>query len=157
MPCGRGTHMNRGRRLLWHGMLLFLLGLVTGLLVQKFTNPRMGLAAHLEGVLNGTFLLAVGTAWGHLHLSPRKERLAFGAALYGTWANWSTTALAALFGTATATPLASGLFRGREWQELLVATGFGSVALAMITASVLLLIGFGRLARAPGAGGDENT
>jgi hydroxylaminobenzene mutase len=26
------------RRLMWHGMLLFLLGLITGLLEQRFTN-----------------------------------------------------------------------------------------------------------------------
>jgi (hydroxyamino)benzene mutase len=29
------------RRLMWHGMLLFLLGLITGLLEQRFTNVRM--------------------------------------------------------------------------------------------------------------------
>jgi hydroxylaminobenzene mutase len=46
------------RRLLWHGMFLFLLGLLTGFVEQKFNNPRMGLAAHLEGVMNGTFLVA---------------------------------------------------------------------------------------------------
>jgi hydroxylaminobenzene mutase len=39
-------------------MLLFLFGLVTGLVEQHFANMRMGLAAHLEGVMNGTFLLA---------------------------------------------------------------------------------------------------
>jgi hypothetical protein len=43
------------RRLMWHGLFLFLLGLVTGLLEQRFTNIRMGLSAHLEGVMNGTF------------------------------------------------------------------------------------------------------
>ena len=45
------------RRLIWHGMFLFLLGLLTGFAEQKFINPRMGLAAHLEGVMNGTFLV----------------------------------------------------------------------------------------------------
>jgi hydroxylaminobenzene mutase len=30
------------RRLMWHGMVLFLLGLVTGLFEQRFTNVRMG-------------------------------------------------------------------------------------------------------------------
>jgi len=51
------------RRLMWHGMFLFLLGLVTGLLEQRFTNMRMGLAAHLEGVMNGTFLVALAAIW----------------------------------------------------------------------------------------------
>ena len=29
------------RRLMWHGMLLFLFGLITGLLEQRFTNVRL--------------------------------------------------------------------------------------------------------------------
>jgi hypothetical protein len=49
------------RRLMWHGMFLFLLGLVTGFAEQNFANVRMGLAAHLEGVMNGTFLVALYT------------------------------------------------------------------------------------------------
>ena len=51
------------RRLIWHGMFLFSLGLLTGFMETKFTNPRMGLAAHLEGVMNGTFLIALGAVW----------------------------------------------------------------------------------------------
>jgi (hydroxyamino)benzene mutase len=48
------------RRLVWHGMLLFLLGLVTGFAEPHFRNLRMALAAHLEGVMNGTFIIALG-------------------------------------------------------------------------------------------------
>ena len=51
-----GTH----RRLMWHGMCLFVLGLVTGFAEPHFANMRMGLAAHLEGLMNGTFLVALG-------------------------------------------------------------------------------------------------
>ena len=41
------------RGLMWHGMFLFLIGLVTGLTERRFTNMRMALSAHLEGVMNG--------------------------------------------------------------------------------------------------------
>jgi len=51
---------DRKRRLLWHGMFLFLLGLLTGLIEPQFHNLRMGLAAHLEGVMNDIFLVALG-------------------------------------------------------------------------------------------------
>jgi hypothetical protein len=50
------------RRSLWHGMFLFLTGLPTGLVEQRFNNPRMGLAAHLEGVMNGVFRVALGSS-----------------------------------------------------------------------------------------------
>lgn len=130
------------RRLYWHGLFLFLLGLVTGLVVPQFVNPRMGLAAHLEGLMNGTFLLALGSAWPRARLSPRVSRAAFGTALYGAYANWAATTFAAAFGTAALTPLAAGIHKGQQWQEVLVTFGFGSVALAMLLSSTLLLWGF---------------
>lgn len=132
----------RRRRLFWHGMLLFVLGLVTGLFEQQLKNPRMGLAAHLEGLMNGIFLLALGAAWQDVRLSRRMAGVAFGTALYGAYANWAATTLAAVLGTAAMTPLTSGVFKGQPWQELLVAFGFASVALTMLVSSALLLWGF---------------
>src|SRR4029453_11409242 len=96
---------NTKRRLLWHGMFLFLLGLLTGFVEQKFRNPRMGLAAHLEGVMNGTFLVALGAVWAEVRLSPRMKALAYWTAWYGTFGNWATTTLAAIFGASSLSPI----------------------------------------------------
>ncbi len=49
-------------------MLFFLVGLITGLLEQLCTNVRTGLAAQLEGVMNGILLLTLGTAWNEVLL-----------------------------------------------------------------------------------------
>jgi len=57
-----------GRRLLRYGIVLFLLGLATGRLVQLLPLPRMGLSSHLQGVMNGTFLVVLGLIWPHLRL-----------------------------------------------------------------------------------------
>lgn len=140
---------DRKRSLLWHGAMLFLLGLLTGFVQQQFRNPRMGLAAHLEGIMNGTFLIAVGAAWSEVKLAPRWSAWTYGTALYGTYANWVFTTLAAAFGTAAMTPLAGAGFRGAGWQETLVACGFASVALSMVAATVLLIAGFRRNAALP--------
>jgi hydroxylaminobenzene mutase len=51
--------MDCRRRLLFHGMALFSIGLLTDLAEEHFVNVRMA-PAHLEGVMSGTFLLAVG-------------------------------------------------------------------------------------------------
>lgn len=136
----------RKRDLLWHGALLFLIGLLTGFVQQQMRNPRMGLAAHLEGVMNGTLLIAVGAAWQELRLSARQSAWAYALLLYGAWANWATTTLAAVFGTKSMTPLTGAGFSGAPWQELLVAVGFVSVALTMTAAAVLLVLGFRRRA-----------
>jgi hydroxylaminobenzene mutase len=47
-------------RLMWYGMFLSLPGLITGLVEQRFTNIRLGLSVHLEGVMNGIFGVALG-------------------------------------------------------------------------------------------------
>jgi len=109
---------------MWHGMLLFLLGLITGLLEQRFTNVRMGLAAHLEGVMNGILLLALGAAWNEVRLPHPVKVTAYWAALYGTYANWLVTSMAAAFGTAANSPITSAGHSGQPWQESFVAMGF---------------------------------
>jgi hydroxylaminobenzene mutase len=129
------------RRLMWHGMLLFLLGLITGLLEQRFTNVRMGLAAHLEGVMNGILLLALGAAWNEVRLSHPVKVTAYWTALYGTYVNWLVTSMAAAFGTAASSPITSAGHRGQPWQESLVAMGFITVSIAIIATSILVLWG----------------
>lgn len=138
---------NAQRRLMWHGMFLFLLGLLTGFAEAKFANVRMGLAAHLEGVMNGIFLLALGSAWTKLQLSHGVERLAFWATLYGTYVNWIVTTLAAIFGTKALSPLTGTSHGGQPWQETMVTAGFMSVGIAILVAALLLLWGFRRVAQ----------
>ena len=137
------------RRLMWHGMALFLLGLLTGLVEAKFSNPRMGLAAHLEGLMNGIFLLALGGAWTEVRLAPRWKGVAFGAALYGAYANWAVTVLAAAFGTTALTPIAGAGHGGQPWQEALVKGGFASVGVVILACAVLLLWGLRGRAKPP--------
>jgi len=127
------------RRLIWHGMFLFLLGLLTGIVEQKFTNTRMGLAAHLEGVMNGTFLVALGAVWTEVKLLGRWKAAAYWSALYGTYANWAVTTLAAIFGTAALSPISGAGHRGQAWQEAVVTVGFMSVGIVIVAASILVL------------------
>jgi hydroxylaminobenzene mutase len=68
-------------------MFLFLLGLLTGFVERSFKNPRVGLAAHLEGVMNGTFPVALGAIWTTMRLSPRLKRAAYWSGLCGTYAD----------------------------------------------------------------------
>lgn len=134
----------RGRRLLWHGMVLFVLGLLTGLIQEHLRNPRMGLSAHLEGLMNGTFLLALGSAWSQVRLSPRASSVAYWTALFGTYGNWAVTTMAAAFGTVAMTPIAGSGYSGERWQEALVTAGFVSIGIAVLVASILLIHGFRR-------------
>jgi hydroxylaminobenzene mutase len=129
------------RRLMFHGMCLFLLGLLTGFAEQHFANVRMGLAAHLDGVMNGTFLIALGAIWPHVRLSPPATVIAFWTVLYGTYVNWLITMLAAAFGTAALSPITGAGHSGQPWQESVVMIGFMSVGIAIVASSALVVWG----------------
>jgi hydroxylaminobenzene mutase len=132
------------RQLAWHGMFLFLLGLLVGLVETQFANPRMGLAAHLEGVMNGIFLVALSAIWPEVRLSPRLKSATYWLSLYGTYANWAVTTLAAVFGTGAMSPITAPGRSALPWQEALVTAGFMSVGIAIIAAAVLTLRGLRR-------------
>jgi len=135
-------HEQTSRKIIAAGAILFFLGLVTGFVIPTFENSRMGLASHLEGVMNGTFLIAVGAVWTRLVLSIMLQSAAFWLLIYGTYANWLFVAVAAVFGTSEMTPIAGAGHSGMPWQETLVTFGLFSVGITMVIACAILVFGF---------------
>ena len=130
--------------MMWHGAFLFLIGLVTGLQERRFKNMRMALSAHLEGVMNGTFLIALGAIWGNVELPLRVKQAARWTALFGAYGNWFFTMLGAAMGTAAANPILSQGHHGKPWQERLAGAGFRSIAYSILIAVVLVVLGLAR-------------
>jgi hydroxylaminobenzene mutase len=122
-------------------MCLFLIGLLTGFAETHFANVRMGLAAHLEGVMNGIFLVALGAVWNEVRLSRRTKAITYWGVLYGTYINWLITASAAAFGTAALSPITGAGHVGKPWQETLVTIGFLSVGVSIVASSIMILWG----------------
>jgi len=124
------------------GLILFLLGLVTGLAVPAVRNPRMGLASHLQGMTNGPFLIVVGLLWPHVDLAHVWQVVAVALLAYGTYANWLATQLAAIWGAGRRfAPGAAGDHVASAAKEALVDFLLVSLAPAMIVASILLIVG----------------
>jgi (hydroxyamino)benzene mutase len=137
------------RSLKMAGMLLFLFGLLTGFITMSLKNPRMGLAAHLEGVMNGPFLVIAGIIWNELRLAEALKKIVFWTLLYGAFVNWMVTLVAAILGTSKMTPLTGQGFGGTLLQENIVNAGFISVGIAMVFSAALVTYGLrGRLAKA---------
>jgi hydroxylaminobenzene mutase len=134
------------RKLIWHGMFLFFIGLLTGFVEQKFINPRMGLAAHLEGVMNGTYLIALGAVWAEVKLAPALKLTAYWSALYGAYVNWIATTLGASFGIAALSPITGAGHSALPWKETFVTLLFVSVGLTTVGSSLIILWGLRRAA-----------
>jgi hydroxylaminobenzene mutase len=128
------------QRLLRSGLLLFFFGLITGFAVPAMANPRAGLAGHLEGLMNGTFLLAIGLAWPELHLSERVGRVVSWLLLFGAYANWVGTTASGILGTSKGTPIAGAGFQAGPLAENAVFATLVLVGLTMTTGCAGLVV-----------------
>ena len=140
-PRGETSMVPSSRRVMWLGMFLFLLGMLTAFVEPHLTNVRMGLAAHLVGLLNAIFLIALGAIWTEVRLRPRAKAIAFWTAMYGTYVNWAFTIIAGAFGTGAVSPVLAPGRTAQVWQEGFVMAGFISVFPAMLICAVLVLWG----------------
>jgi (hydroxyamino)benzene mutase len=127
--------------LLQIGILLFMLGLLTGFAVPKLANPRMGLSSHLEGVLNGIFLVALGLLWERLNLSTIWLAITFWLAIYGTFANWLATLLAAIWGAGSLMPIAAMGHQASLGKEGTIRFLLSTLSLALIAVCALVIVG----------------
>ncbi|MCF8242920.1 MAG: hydrogenase [Melioribacteraceae bacterium] len=133
---------DQSRKLIRFGVLLFLLGLITGFLIPLTANPRMGLSSHLEGTLNGMLLIIFGVIWTKLNLSGRLLKWSFGLLLFGTFTNWATTLFAAIWGAGSEMmPIAGAGYQGTLWQEIIIKFGLISLSISMIIVSGIVLWG----------------
>jgi hydroxylaminobenzene mutase len=128
-----------GNRLIVLGIVLFLAGLITGFIIPLLENPRVGLSSHLEGVLNGVFLIALGAVWPRLALSARTGRIASALLVFGAFANWLATLLAGIWGTGAMMPIAAAGRAGSSLQEASVGALLMTLSIAMVVSCVMLL------------------
>jgi hypothetical protein len=134
------------RSLVGHGLVVVLLGLLIGFpyaLVVTGSMPgaeRAWRMAHLEGVLNGLLLVAIGAARESLSLSERESR----------WLAWSLiltaygNVIASAIGAATGE---RGLSPELPIANLVVYAGFMVAVVAVLFAVVLAALGAFRRAR----------
>jgi (hydroxyamino)benzene mutase len=140
------TTDDAGRRLMFNGVLVFLLGLASGLILDfgLFTNARMGLAAHLEGVLNGMFLAVLGLIWPNVRLPPGVKSFARWLAVGGGYLNWIAAFWAAAMGRGRTSPIHPADRPNYIGEHLIVEAALAILALAFIVTCIVVLYGLRR-------------
>ena len=122
------------------GVLLFLLGLLTGFAIPRCRSPRLGLSAHLTGVQSGTFLVALGLLWPRLSMAPGWSAVLAN----GTWVSlymvWLSLLLAAVFGAGRGLPIAGGGVTTTPARQTVVTVLLvaGSLGIAVAVAGLLV-------------------
>jgi hydroxylaminobenzene mutase len=130
------------RRLLSLGVLLILLGFLSGLLIPILANPRMGLSSHIEGVMSGMLLILMGIIWPRLSLGDRAMKVTSLLLIYGAYANWANPLLAAAWAAGgSMMPMASMGLKGTPVQEMVIGILSISLALALLIGISHVLLG----------------
>ena len=137
-----GSLSRQGHRLLQLGMLLFLFALLIGLAVPRFAVPRLGLSAHLLGLMQGIFLMALGLVWPRLRFTRVVARFGFVLAVYGCVVAWIANLSAAILGVGSSIlPIAAGSAHGSPLQEKMITVALRSAGASLIGAALLVLWG----------------
>ena len=124
------------------GLVLFLIGLLTGFAVPAVKNPRMALSSHLEAVLNGMFLVLLGLLWPHVHLPHVWAVTAVALIVYSAFANWVAALLAAAWGAGRKlAPIAAGDHEASTAKEGVVSFLLVSLSLAIVVGVVIVIVG----------------
>ena len=121
------------------GILLFLLGLVSGFAIPMLRSPRIGLSAHVAAIQSGLALIAVAWLGGRLTLPDTWAAVIAHTLWVSLYVLWIGLLFAGAYGTGRTLPLAGAGLRAKPWQETtaLVLIGAASVGSAAALAALL--------------------
>ena len=137
-----------GQVLLQAGVVLFLLALLVGIGIPRFAVPRLALSVHLLGIAQGTFLIAVASAWSRFAFTRGTSTAAHVLGIYGCAAAWIANLLGAVWGAGSSmVPIAAGTATGTAAQEMAIKILLRSAAVSLIAFAVMLLWGASSAAR----------
>jgi hypothetical protein len=131
-------------RLIFFGMLLFFLALVIGLIAPLLANPRLGISCHVEGVLNGIFLIVLGLIWNKVALSGRWMIITYWLSIYGTFSNWLAYLIAAIFNAGRHLTIATKGKEGAPLADDIIDFLLVFLTIAMLTICITIIIGLYR-------------
>jgi hydroxylaminobenzene mutase len=133
--------------LLTAGALLILLSFILGMILPVFTNPRMALSAHQQGIIAGILLMLMGFVQSHAILGSISLRHLERLLISGAYSLWTGILFSAVFGTSRATPIAGDGYIGSRWQEISVSIVLLAGSLMLILGLIFLLTGLVRYAK----------
>lgn len=119
------------------GFFLILLSLLGGLVAPFMASYRMGIGAHILGILCGIVLILLGVIRPMMHRDPQLWRPLHLCWLIALYANWANTMLAGLTGASHLTPVAGAGITGAPWAEVIVFGGFVLVGVTSLLGALI--------------------
>ena len=123
------------------GFVLIFLALISGFGMPFFVSPRLGLAAHIVGIMGGLVLIALGALAASFRLGSRTGAVMMWSWVYAAYVNWLACLVGAITGASRLTPIAGAGTRGNAVSETVVAFLLQSLALAALVGTALAVWG----------------
>ncbi len=151
------THI-LARKILIHGLLLVMVGLLFGFVVPHAPFSRLALGAHVQFMTNGILIIVLASLLLKLpHDVGGKSARVMLLAAWLVWPMALSEAANAWWGTTQMLPIAAaqaGATGGAAWQELVVKLSHIAAGLGLVAAWALLVAGF---LRHPAIATDKDT
>jgi len=140
------SNQDRSRRILIHGLMLVMVGLLWGFAVPHTPYPRLALGAHVQFITNGLLIIVMAVMLLILphHIGSKSTRVMLIAA-WLTWLMALSEVGNAWWGTTQMLPIAAsqaGATGGAPWNELVVKITHIAAGLGLVIAWGLLIAGF---------------
>lgn len=128
--------MSGDLRMIFHGAVLVVLGLLSGFATAVVPAPNMALAAHTIGIIEGTLCIAVAFVWPILQAHGYQLTKTRYALLIGFYCNWLGAILAGVWSAKMMAIVSAAEMPdiAAHWQELVVAV--------LLNASILVVFAF---------------
>jgi hydroxylaminobenzene mutase len=135
-------YLNKASKIIFgSGIILFLISLINGFLIQLLCLPRLGLSAHLIGLIGASFLFGIGSYWSRLNLSPRTSKIGMVLLIYSFCVGWAVYFAAAALGAGKMFPIASQNKAGTSAVEGIIGIFMLSFVLTFLISFIILLKG----------------
>ncbi len=129
----------RGQGLIKWGAVLLALSALTGFAIPLVSDPVLGLATHVQGLLNAFLLLLVGLIWSRLEIGYLGAVVTYWGLIVGAYLTLAVQFAATLLRIGgTVFPIAGGSHVGTPLEEELVKRSI-QFAAAVTTVALLLV------------------
>jgi hydroxylaminobenzene mutase len=126
--------------LCYTGVLLFLLGLLTGFAIPALKVPRIGLSAHLAATQMGIALIVFGFLWERLTFWNGWSAPLAHVLWISFYLTWAAILLGGVWGTGKALPIAGAGHVAAKWQEQITLLPLALGSFGGLGVIVMLLI-----------------
>lgn len=129
----------RGQGLIRWGAVLLALSVLTGFAIPLVADPVLGLATHIQGILNAFLLLVIGLIWSRLEIGYLGSVLVFWGLIIGGYLTLGVQLASTLLEIGGSVfPIAGGTHTGTPLEEAIVKRLIQFSA-ALTTVAVLLV------------------